>query len=142
TKKPKFEYGGEVSMRSGSYNTYKPTGDIYGPISKKLAFRLIGTYENNQSYRSTVESEKYYFNPSLLYKISDRTDLLVQGDYLNYDLTPDFGIGSLDGQIPTSIGRSAFFNTPWAYNKANQSTASATLDHQFNPTWKLNIIGS
>lgn len=142
TKKPKFEYGGEVSLRSGSYSSYKPTVDVYGPISKKIAFRMIGTYENNESYRKTVESEKYYFNPSLLYKISERTDLLVQGDYLKYDVTPDFGIGSLDGRIPTTISRSAFFNTPWAFNNANQTTASATLDHHFNDNWKLNVIGS
>lgn len=75
TKKPKFEYGGELSMRAGSYDTYKPTGDIYGPITKNLAFRMIGTYENNRSYRSTVKSEKYYLNPSFLYKINENTDL-------------------------------------------------------------------
>lgn len=142
TKKPQFENGGEISMRSGSHSSYKPTADIYGPISKKLAFRLIGTYENNHSYRNEVKSEKYYFNPSFLYKIDEKTDLLVQGDYLNYDLTPDFGIGSLDGKIPTMINRSAFFNTPWAFNKANQTTASATLDRQISNSWKLNFIGS
>lgn len=142
TKKPKFEYGGELSMRAGSYDTYKPTGDIYGPITKNLAFRMIGTYENNRSYRSTVKSEKYYLNPSFLYKINENTDLLVQGDYLNYDLTPDFGIGSLDGKIPTTINRASFFNTSWAFNKANQTTTSATLDHRLNDHWKLNFIGS
>src|SRR6478735_4336464 len=34
TKKPKFDFGGEASMRIGSYSLYKPTIDIYGPISK------------------------------------------------------------------------------------------------------------
>ncbi len=142
TKRPKFEYGGEVSMRGGSYNSYKPTGDVYGPISKDLAFRLIGTFENNESYRSQVKSDKYYVNPSLLYKAGKNTDVLLQGDYLQYDLTPDFGIGSLDGRIPTNIGRSSFFNTAWAFNKANQTTVSATVDHKFNDVWKLNVVGS
>jgi iron complex outermembrane receptor protein len=142
TKRPKFEYGGEISMRGGSFDSYKPTGDIYGPINKDLAFRLIGTFENNGSYRKSVKSEKYYVNPSLLYKAGKNTEVLLQGDYLRYDLTPDFGIGSLDGKIPTNIARSSFFNTPWAFNKANQTTASATIDHKFNANWKLNVIGS
>ncbi|SKB73488.1 TonB-dependent receptor [Daejeonella lutea] len=142
TKRPKFEYGGEISMRGGSYNSYKPTGDVYGPISKNLAFRLIGTFENNESYRNEVKSDKYYINPSLLYKAGKNTDVLLQGDYLQYDLTPDFGIGSLDGKIPTSISRSSFFNTAWAFNKANQTNISATVDHKFNDIWKLNVVGS
>lgn len=142
TKRPKFENGGEISLRGGSYNSYKPVGDVYGPITKNLAFRLIGTFENNESYRNNVKSDKYYINPSLLYKIGNKTDILLQGDYLKYNLTPDFGIGSLDGKIPTNIPRSSYFNTPWAFNKADQTNVSATIDHKLNDTWKLNMIGS
>ena len=143
TKQPKFEFGGEVSMRSGSFNFYKPTVDFYGPISKKLAFRLIGTTEDAKSFRSNVKSDRFYINPSILYKINSKTDLLVQGDYMSNNATPDFGIGSLaDTILPTSISRSSFFNTHWAYNKVKQGTASATINHQLNNNWKLNFIGS
>ncbi|MGV3586838.1 MAG: TonB-dependent siderophore receptor [Adhaeribacter sp.] len=142
TKQPKFEYGGEVSMRAGSFNLYKPIADVYGPITQNLAFRLIGTYETAESYRKGVESERFYVNPSLLYKLGSKTEILVQGDYLNNDFTPDFGIGSVGSRIPTNISRSAFFNTPWAYNKVEQTTASVNVNHQLNQNWKLNFIGS
>jgi iron complex outermembrane receptor protein len=139
TKKPKFNWGGEVSMRAGSNNLYKPTVDVYGPISKKLAFRVIGTYENAQSFRDVVKSTRLYINPSLLYKISDKTELIVQGDYLKSDYTPDFGVGSVGNKI-SPIGRNAFLNTLWAYNKTNTTTAQANLTHKFDDIWKLNII--
>ncbi|MGV8877590.1 MAG: TonB-dependent siderophore receptor [Sphingobacteriaceae bacterium] len=142
TKKPKFEHGGEISMRAGSYDFYKPTADIYGPITKDIAFRVIGTYENAKSFRNNVSSNRYYVNPSLLYNIGAQTSLLVQGDYLDYNLNPDFGIGSLDGKIPTNIPRSNYYNTPWAFNNGKQSTASAELNHQLNEAWKVNFIGS
>ncbi|MDB5119202.1 MAG: TonB-dependent receptor [Sphingobacteriales bacterium] len=143
TKQPKFEYGGEVSMRTGSYNFLKPTIDLYGPISKKVAFRIIGTTEDAKSFRSNVKSDRLYINPSLLYKISEKTDLLVQGDYMTNNMTPDFGIGTLgDTKIPTTISRSSSFNTPWAYNNVKQNTASATLNHKLNKNWKFNFIGS
>jgi iron complex outermembrane receptor protein len=142
TKQPKFEYGGEVSMRAGSYNLFKPIGDVYGPISKNLAFRLIGTYETAESYRKRVESKRVYVNPSLLYKLGNKTDLLVQGDYLRHDFTPDFGIGTLDSRIPTSISRSSFFNAPWAYNEVEQRTANVNLDHRINNNWKVNVLAS
>ncbi|RDC56172.1 TonB-dependent siderophore receptor [Pedobacter chinensis] len=141
TKKPKFEYGGEVLMRTGSYSQYKPTVDLYGPISKKLAFRAIGTYENSGSFRDFVKSKRFYVNPSLLYKISDQTEVLVQGDYLKSDYTPDFGVGSVNNQI-VDYGREKFINTPWAYNKTNTATAQANVTHKFNENWKLNILGS
>jgi iron complex outermembrane receptor protein len=141
TKKPKFEYGGEVSMRVGSYDLYKPTVDVYGPISEKVAFRLIGTYETAGSYRDNVDSKRFYVNPSLLYKISENTDILIQGDYLKSDFTPDFGIGTVGNKI-SPLGRNVFVNTDWAYNKTNTATAQAALNHKFNDNWKLNAIVS
>jgi len=141
TKKPKFEYGGEVSMRAGSYDMYKPMADIYGPISKKIAFRLIGTYEDAASFRNSVKSNRVYVNPSLLYKISDKTEILLQGDYLKSDMTPDFGIGTVENQI-VDIGRGTFVNAPWAYNKTNTVTAQLNLNHKFSDNWKLNVLAN
>lgn len=141
TKKPKFEYGGEVSMRVGSYDLYKPTLDLYGPISKKLAFRVIGTYEKAGSFRDHVDSKRIYVNPSLLYKISDNTELLIQGDYLKSDFTPDFGIGTLANQI-SPLGRNTFLNTLWAYNKTNTATGQILLNHKLNENWKLSASAS
>jgi iron complex outermembrane receptor protein len=142
TKKPKFNWGGEVSMRAGSYDFYKPIVDVYGPISKNVAFRVIATKENANSYRDVVKTDRFYINPSLLFKISDKTDLLLQGDYLKSNYTPDFGIGTVfGGQIP-DIGRSAFLNVPWAYNRTKTGTAQANLNHRFNDVWKLNVIAA
>ncbi len=141
TKKPKFNYGGEVSMRVGSYSFYKPTVDVYGPISKNVAFRVIATKENAKSFRDVVKTDRFYVNPSLLFKLSDKTELLVQGDYLKSNYPPDFGLGTVDGKIP-DIGRNAFVNVSWAYNNTNTSTAQANLTHRFNDNWKLNVIAA
>jgi iron complex outermembrane receptor protein len=66
TKQPKFNFGGDVSMRIGSYDLYKPAFDVYGPISSSLAYRINGTYEKANSFRDQVSSERFYVNPSLL----------------------------------------------------------------------------
>ncbi|NHA03501.1 TonB-dependent receptor [Mucilaginibacter sp. HC2] len=144
TKKPQFETGGEVSMRYGSYNYYKPTVDVYGPISKDLAFRTIATYENAGSYRNGVKTERTYVNPSLLYNLGKSTTIILEGDYLKSNLTPDWGIGSLNnGQaIPTMVPRSQFINTSWAYSHMNQYSGSLTVNHTINDSWKLNFISS
>jgi iron complex outermembrane receptor protein len=141
TKKPKFNYGGEVSMRVGSYSQYKPTIDLYGPIAKDIAFRVIATKENAKSFRDVVKSDRFYVNPSFLFNISKKTELIVQGDYLKSNYTPDFGLGTVDGKIP-DIGRNAFVNTSWAYNNTNTGSAQANLTHRFNDNWKLNVVGA
>lgn len=139
TKKPKFESGGEVSMRVGSYDMYKPIFDVYGPLSENVAYRAIGSYEKAGSYRDHVWSDRIYVNPSILYKISEKTDVLVQADYLKSDFTPDFGIGTVGNKI-SPLGRNAFVNTAWAYNKTNTGTLQAAVNHKFNDQWKLSVI--
>lgn len=141
TKKPQFNWGGEVAMRAGSYDQYKPILDVYGPINQKLAFRIIGTGEKAGSFRDNVSSKRWYINPSLLYRVSDKTDILLQGDYLKSNYTPDFGIGSVSSKI-VDLGRNKFLNTPWAYNHTNTATAQLNVNHNFNDNWKLNVIGS
>jgi len=142
TKKPQFESGGEVSMRYGSYDMFKPSIDVYGPISENAAFRLIGVYENDGSYRNHVYTIRKYVNPSVLFNLGKKTTLLVEGDYLRESLTPDFGIGSLNNgtAIPTMVPRSQYINTSWAYSHMNQFSGMATLNHQFNDNWHLNAI--
>lgn len=142
TKQPKFNFGGEVSMRAGSYDLYKPSFDVYGPVSKKLAYRINGKYENAGSFRDNVHSEKYYINPSLLYNFDEKTSLLLQADYLNHDFTPDFGIGSVNNSIIADVPRSTFQGVAWQYKKINQTTVSATLKRKINDSWNLNITGS
>lgn len=138
TKQPKFNFGGEVSMRVGSYDLYKPAFDIYGPISKSIAYRVNGTYEKANSFRSQVSSERYYVNPSLLFKLGKRTELVAEGDYLYHNFTPDFGIGSLGGTIIPDLPRSRFLGTPWQYSKTQQTTTTLSLKHQLSANWKLN----
>ncbi|MGJ7031831.1 TonB-dependent siderophore receptor [Niabella hirudinis] len=147
TKKPRFNFGGEINMRVGSYDLYKPSVDIYGPISQSVAYRLNGTYEKANSYRNEVHSERFYVNPSLLFKLSEKTKLLVQGDYLQHKFTPDFGIGTMSdkagvygGKTVTPVGRNAFFGAPWQYAQTNQATASAELNHTFNDNWQLSAL--
>ena len=54
TKTPKFSEGGEFSMQIGSYNYYKPTFDVYGPLNQSIAYRFNGSYEKSESFRPTI----------------------------------------------------------------------------------------
>jgi iron complex outermembrane receptor protein len=144
TRKPKYNFGGEVTMNAGSFQQYKPVADIYGPIAKNLAFRVVGSYENDRSYRHQVKVIRNYVNPSLMYTFGNNSTLVVQGDYLNAQITPDPGVGLLDsGRVLTSaIPRSRFQNVRWAYNNVKQGSASMEFRHTFDNKFLLNASAS
>ena len=141
TKKPKFEYGGEISFRTGSYDFYKPAVDIYGSLNKKqtAAFRINTTYEKAGSFRDMVRSERFYINPSFLVKLSSRTELVIETDYLADNRTPDYGTGAINYTV-ADVPRNTFLGVNWAYTKVSQATANATLTHHFGNNWQLRTI--
>lgn len=141
TKMPSFKKGGEFTMQSGSYNFYKPSIDMYGPLNHAIAYRFNGSYENSESFRNNVTRERYYINPSLLFKISNKTEITLQADYLSDDWTPDFGTGSIGKEI-ADVPRNAYLGAKWSNGNTKQATASILVNHQFNSNWKLNFNSS
>lgn len=141
TKSPSFKKGGEVNLQTGSYSFYKPTFDSYGPLNKKIAYRIISTYENAESFREIVKRERFYINPSLLLKMNLKTELTLQVDYLNDHWTPDFGTGSIGKQI-ANVPRSVYLGATWSNGNTQQTSASIMIKHKFNSNWKLNFNSS
>lgn len=141
TKKPRFDTGGEIAVRWGSYDFYKPTLDVYGALneSEKIAYRLNATYETANSFRKLVNSERIYANPSLLYKFNNKTQILLEADYLKDNRTPDFGVGAINYQI-SSLARSTFIGAHWATYETIQKGLTATLSHQLNTRWNLRAM--
>lgn len=149
TKKPLFTEGGSATVSAGSWNNYKVGIDYYNALTNKAAFRVNGAYENKESFRNGVTGEKYYFNPSFLFNLSNKTQLIVEGDYLKQEFTPDFGIGTLVLNPTTS--RSIINDLldikdnpgiSWQ-NQINQmATSTVTLNHTINSKWGLNAVAS
>jgi iron complex outermembrane receptor protein len=149
TKKPIFNQGGSVTVSTGSWDNYKTTLDFYDALSKSSAFRVNGAFEDKASFREKVTSQKYYFNPSFLFNISDKTQLIVEGDYLKNDFTPDFGVGTL--VLDTKTSRSVINDlidirknpaSDFQYQDTQMATSTVTLNHQINNNWNLNVVGS
>ncbi|MHA8076731.1 TonB-dependent siderophore receptor [Aquirufa sp. TARAVU-A1A] len=136
TKKPKFNFGGEISLRTGSWGMYKPSVDVYGGLSKNIAVRLNASAEQAKSFRVGVSSERVYVNPSILFKLGKKTELILEGDYLADQRTPDFGAGIINYQI-VDIPRERFLGVYWSNIKSSQSSVTTTLTQQINENWTL-----
>lgn len=141
TKTPSFKSGGEVTMQAGSFAYYKPSIDFYGPLNKFIAYRINGSYENSESFRDVVKNERLYINPSLLFNVSDKTQITLQGDYLSADWTPDFGTGVIGKEI-VDVPRNSYYGALWSNGETKSASASALLNHSFNTNWKLSFNSS
>lgn len=97
TKTPNFSNKREIGFRTGSYGQVRPTLDFEQVLDKKetISFRFNGAYERNDGWRTYVNNNHYYFNPSLAWKIDDKTKFTVEMEYLNGDYTPDKGTVNL-----------------------------------------------
>lgn len=138
TKRPSFTSGGEISMQMGSNAFYKPSIDVYGPLNNSIAYRFTGSYENSESFRDVVKKERYYVNPSLLFKVSNKTEIVLQGDYLHDDWTPDFGTGMIGKEI-ANVPRNTYLGATWSNGQTRQASVSGLVKHEFNSDWKLNF---
>lgn len=148
TKKPRFTNGGSIALNVGSWDTYKPTVDLYGPITEKVAFRVNGAYEKSGSFRDVVNSQKHYFNPSFAFNLGENTQIIVEGDYLKQHFVPDFGLGSIMHEktgissLASQLDRKTFLGEDWNYQTNQMATADVTVNHQFNKTWFLNAVAA
>ncbi|MCL9808352.1 TonB-dependent siderophore receptor [Flavobacterium luminosum] len=141
TKTPDFKSGGEFNIQMSSYQFYKPSIDLYGSFNDVIAYRFNGSYENSESFRDVVQRNRYYWNPSFLFRISPKTEITLQGDYLSDDWIPDFGTGSI-GKAIANLPRNTYLGARWSNGKTQQASTSILVNHLLSSEWKLNFNAS
>ncbi len=105
TKRPTFEREGELKLSLGSFNTYRTDIDWTTPLSEVVAVRLVGFYEDAESFRDTIETTKQGLTPSIVYKVSEQSQLSYELEYSHQEIPFDRGviaIGDQLGLIPDS----------------------------------------
>ncbi len=137
TKTPKFYNGGEVSFRTGSFGQVRPTFDFYGPLDEKetVAFRIAGSYDRADSYRAHVNSERFYINPSLAWKPNDKTNIILEMDYMDDSRTPDQGtinLGSYDVNNIFKLSNNKFMGFDSDRNNSLNTTYAIRFDREIS----------
>lgn len=145
TKTPKYTSGGSISVRGGSYGQIRPTFDVYGPLNKEqnIAFRLNGALERADSYRAMVEKESFYFNPSLEWRIDNRTRITLELDHYYDSRTPDLGTVNLDENDINAIydlPHSQFLGFENDRSITQNTTYAIRMDRELNE--KLSLKGA
>jgi iron complex outermembrane receptor protein len=87
TKKPLEKKTASIGTTVGSYGFLRGELDMGGPItadSRKLTYRLVTAYQRGGGWRDFEDGlHKFSVNPSVNWRISERTNLLVEAEYLD-----------------------------------------------------------
>lgn len=93
TKRPEFERLGSIELLGGSHGFQKVEADYTAPIgtSDTWAFRVVGAYEDSESFRDEVERERQLVNPTINWKPNDRLNFVLGYEYIDDDYTNERG---------------------------------------------------
>jgi iron complex outermembrane recepter protein len=138
TKKPLDSpfYQGQLTI--GSFDFYRPSIDITGPLlgDRSALYRLNVAYENANSYRDFVSSENFFIAPVLTLQISPRTTFTTEFEYLDYSYIFDKGLPLDPVSLQLPVNR--FIGEPnLDPTTGNVASISGNFEHQFSENWKF-----
>jgi iron complex outermembrane recepter protein len=138
TKKPLSAPYYSADFSVGSFNYYRPSIDISGPLDpdKTLLYRLNLAYENAGSFRDFGNTERFFFGPIFDLKLGDSTNLLVNVDYAKDERTFDQGLVAF-GRGIASIPTSRFLGEPGDKRQVEEVNVGYKLEHRFNENLTL-----
>jgi outer membrane receptor protein involved in Fe transport len=151
TKKPQFTEANAASFTVGSWNFFRGVADSTGPIPgfDTMAYRVVATYTNSDTYRDNERVKKASVYPSFTWKIDPKTTLFVKADFVDniypggYEtpyLAPTYGSTATRIVVPANaqitLGRWAPINFnssgfPGMQRQDTYNSIFAGLTHEF-----------
>ncbi|TMO61375.1 TonB-dependent siderophore receptor [Pseudoalteromonas aurantia] len=92
TKKPTFESSSELELTLGSRKHQRVEADVNTVIADNLAGRFIGFYQQEDSFRDTIETQKQGITASFLFDQSDRSTWTYELEYAEQEIPFDRGV--------------------------------------------------
>lgn len=142
TKRPRFTDSGSVSLQAGSWSTLRGEGDLNQMINDSLAVRISGAAERGESFRDTIEYEKYALAPALVFKPFDGTTINLDSELIRQEFPFDRGVVAIDGELGV-VPISRFLGEPGDGPQVLKGfSQQAQLQHDFNSDWSLILGGT
>ncbi|MEL0027430.1 MAG: TonB-dependent receptor plug domain-containing protein, partial [Perlucidibaca sp.] len=136
------EFAGSIEASVGSWNDYRTMADVQSPLnsSGSIRGRVVGVYQQNESYMDFYESAKNVLYATLDMDLTPDTTLTLGYDYQK--TTPNgvtwgwFPLYFSDGSR-ADWSRSFSTATNWSYWDNTTETAFAELRHNLGHDWSL-----
>ena len=128
-----------IEQSVGSYSFYRTQWDAGGPITpgNEFQYRFSGSYQDNDSFRDFVSSDRLLLNPSVTWRPAPGTDITIDVEYQKKKALADFGIPVI-GRRPADIPISRNLgdpNTPRGYQ--DTLMIGSEINHKLNADWAI-----
>ena len=142
TRKARFgETGGEVSASLGAFNARRADADVNLAAGEVVGARLIGFYEEAESFRRTVNTERYGFLPSFGFRLGEDTTVTYDLEVTRQKAPFDRGVPAIGGVLG-KVDRRTFLGEPGdGPIKADATGQQLEIQHDFSPAWSL-LLGA
>jgi len=106
TKTPQPVFAATAETRYGSYGQYRFEGDVTGPATKTLFYRLATSYDQDSHYWNPYDAYSWNVSPSLLWQPNDRISVSLKYETFQKRETPQLmqkpGYNTQAGVVPTA----------------------------------------
>ena len=141
TKRPTFQTGGNVKFTAGRFDQFRGDADLELAVSDQLAVRLVGFYEDADSFRETIETERFGFYPSIAFRPTQNTQIVYELEYTEQEIPFDRGVPAINNElgivpIETFLGEPG--NGP---NETEVLGHQLEIQHEFNSDWSV-LLGA
>jgi iron complex outermembrane receptor protein len=137
TKRPMFDTQGEIKVSIGSFDTYRADIDYTTALNDDVAIRLVGFYEDAESFRDTIETTKQGFSPSIVWNINNNSQLIYELEYSDQEVPFDRGVLAIDGELGL-IPESRFLGEPGdGPIEADVLGHQLEYIHDFDDSWSI-----
>ncbi|MBH0092580.1 TonB-dependent siderophore receptor [Pseudoalteromonas sp. SCQQ13] len=142
TKRPTFDTAGELKLAVASEDTYRADIDYTTGVSDDVAIRLIGFYEDSNSFRDTIKKTKQGVSPSVAWYINDNSELIYELEYSKQTIPFDRGVLAINGELGV-IPANRFLGEPGDGPITAQVVGhQLELKHDINDDWSVLIAAN
>lgn len=146
SKSPGFETQGEINLVYGSFDRKEVLGDVNLALSDTLAVRAVGRARNADTYVDHVPDDRVMFAPSLRWKPTPDTDVVLTGLYQEDDtgstsqFLPIVGTFRPNPGAPGQLDRYTFVGKPgWDRYAGRSLQGMGSITHDFSDAVRLSL---
>lgn len=142
TKVADWQLTRDFRLEGGSDNFVRAQFDLGAPINDAFAARIVGVYQDSDSYREGVNFNRWGFNPTISLKLGSDTIIHAGYEHFQDDRVADRGVparfgAGINGAVvgPLVTPRNQFFGDPGnSPTGTNTDAASLLIEHYFSDT--------
>jgi iron complex outermembrane receptor protein len=138
TKRPTGEAAGQFRVSLDEFGSVRTDADYSsGLLDERAAYRLVGYYENGESFRDTIDWQNFGLSPSVVVRLAERTTFVYELEASRKEVPFDRGVVAINGKLGM-IPPSRFLGEPSdGPMKAEVLGHQLELNHDINDTWRL-----